>query len=596
MIMTLITLFVVGALTYLWVTRGFMSALIHMICVIVAGAIAFGVWEPVSMQILKIAPDRGFATFVGSMAWGLGLALPFAITLAVLRLAVDSLLPANAQCDTVVDYVGGGVCGFISGVISAGIIVLSIGFLRLDPQFLGHSPLVYSSTARGSLERNPDKFVPWVDKLTASLYTQLSLTTLRTSSPLGYWHPDFDTLPSAMRQTFDGRSRNTLKPQDFDVIGWYNVGDPQRPASLTPLMVDHWNENPQPVADLDGTRITNGYLTGTIVRFRAGARERGGFIAVGNGQIRLVCRREGSEDTKALHPVAVVTRTVDPVRIDYARFRFDSDGMYVASVGGEADAVMAFEFTVPSGYRPLALYVKGVRFMLPARGATETFPSVAERDRAIREGKFDGMGNVGVIRDEHGVPLQRPEQQAHWRAEPVQVNSNLGFMIQKGTERGLRVTQLGRGWAIEEGEGTYSRAEATRGSQADFRLQINRFAVTDDTAMVRVDASPADRTPQVRDALERADRNAPPELIDTNGRRYPAVGFIYDDRTNYRVRYSRGQPIRAMAELPQVSRNTPDRVLTLLFVVSRGVEIREFRIGGELIEMYDPPLATEHGR
>jgi hypothetical protein len=584
MTLMIITLFLVGATTYLWVTRGFMSALIHMVCVIAAGAIAFGVWEPLSMLLLKASPDRGFASFLGGIAWGLGLAVPFAISLTVLRVAADLLLPANAQCDTVVDYVGGGICGLVSGTISAGIIVLSIGFLRTDTEFWGYAPVSYTTQAnsRGSLERPASTMVPWVDRITVGLYSYLSLTTLRTYQPMAVWHPDFDTFPGALRMTYDGKSRNTLKPQDFRVLEWYNVGNPQTAGSLDGLTIDHWNDRPQKVIDLDGNPVTSGYITGLNISFNAGARERGGYISVGNGQLRLVAQREGSDTAVSLHPIAVLTRVADPSRIAYARFRFDSDQMFIASVGGESDAMMAFEFAVPSGYRPIALYVKGVRQPLHDRSPGRHFATPADRDKEVLAGKLEGWKNP------QNFPDYVAPETATWQLDPVKVNNSLGFTLQKGSERKLAVSQANRGWWIEEGEDKFSHQDRTRGSYADFKLQINRFATTEDTVMVQVDISPGVRDMAFIRSWEAADRNAPLQLIDTNGRPYQAVGYVYDDGQLATIRYTRGQPIRNASELPSISRNTPDRKLTLLFIVSKGVKIKEFRIGARVVEQYDP--------
>jgi hypothetical protein len=598
MIMVLVTLAFIGAITYLWVTRGFMSALIHMVCVIAAGAIAFGVWEPLSLLLLNAAPNRGLASFLGGMAWALGLALPFAAALAILRVIADLLLPANAQCDSIVDGVGGGVCGFVSGVISAGIVITSIGFLRVDPQFWGYTSLAYTGgMARGSLERPETKFIPWADRLTASLYSHLSLTTLRTGRPMGIWHPEFDTFPASMRITYDGVSRNVMKPDDFSVISWYNVGDPQRPASLAPLLVDHWNDVPQRIMSFDGQPISSGYLTGLIVRFGAGARERGGYVAVGNGQVRLIVKRQGAEEAVPVHPIAVVTRTANPRVVEYARFRFDSDNMFISSVGAEATAVMAFEFPIPAGYRPIALYVKGVRYTLDGKNPSKNFPTVEARDRAVRDGEFDGMGGVGPILGPDGLPIQHHEPgYTTVASNPVTVSNGLQFVIQKGMERGLSVAQAARGWQIEQGQAKFSRSELQRNHGLEFRLQVNRFGVAEGTAMVQVDLSPGVRSSAFMRELDTADQNSPPQLVDSNDRPYPAVGFIFDDGTNYDVRYTRGQPIRNMLEVPRVSVNTPDRRIRLLFVVSQGVDVKEFRIGNTVLERYDPPLSTEFGQ
>src|SRR5215813_3532623 len=113
MVMVAIIVVVVGLTSYVWSTRGFFSALIHMACVIAAGAIAFGLWEPLGYLLLDMSGDRGFGSLIRDVSWGLALALPFALSLALLRAGVDKLLPMNAQCDPTVDYIGGAACGLV---------------------------------------------------------------------------------------------------------------------------------------------------------------------------------------------------------------------------------------------------------------------------------------------------------------------------------------------------------------------------------------------------------------------------------------------------------------------------------------------------
>ena len=461
MAMLLLTVIIVGVTAYIWSLRGFFSSLIHMACVVAAGAIAFGVWEPLSYFFLNQAGDRGFSSTLGGVAWGLGLALPFAGSLALLRAGIDKLLPANAQCETTVDYVGGGVCGLVSGIISAGIMMLSIGYLRLEPGFGGYRPVIFTTGAgRGSLEATHETLVPWVDRWTARLYTGLSLTTLRTDEPLARWHPDLETEGGALRTTYEGRSRNTLKPSSFALLGWYTVGNPPGNEKIESLTPDAWADTPQKFTDLRGEQIGSGYLAGFVVKFNSGAREKTGQVVVGNGQVRLVVKSgQDDDDTRALHPIAVVTNVDDPTKVEYARFRYDSDETYISSVGGASDASMAFEFPIPAGYTPLALYLKGTRVDLEGKAPT-TYDDAAARDTDIQGGKLMGMGNVGPILDANGNPVEAPPALA-FSGPTIEVSNRLGYntIIQKGTEQGVTVAEEGpkndagkiRGFILEKG-------------------------------------------------------------------------------------------------------------------------------------------------
>ena len=51
----------------------------------------------------------------------------------------------------------------------------------------------------------------------------------------------------------------------------------------------------------------------------------------------------------------------------------------------------------------------------------------------------------------------------------------------------------------------------------------------------------------------------------------------------------RSSPLKGLADAPSISRSTPDRQLKLVFIVSLGVDIKEFQIGDKTLETYDPP-------
>jgi hypothetical protein len=594
MMMIVFALIAVGVSTYVWMTRGFFSALLHMLCVLVAGAIAFGVWEPLGYLFLDIAPDRGFSAFLGDMAWGLALALPFALSLAVLRVAVDSLLPANVVCDKTTNYVGGAACGLVSGVVSGGIIVLSIGFLRLPSDFGGYKAVISEGTAnRGSIEKAKGMMKPWVDEITAGLYSHLSTTTLRTGDPLATWHPDFALLPASMRMSYEDADRTTAKPASFSIAGAYTVGDVARGAPIDSLLHDSWSTAPQRVTDLHGEKYPDGYLAEYTIKFMPSAREQTGNVVVGNGQVRLVAS-DGEGQSVALHPIAIITNQDDPTKIAYERFRMDTDKAFFSSVGATSEPLMGFEFAVPTGYKPLALYVKGTRADVEPVTPV-AFEDTKQRDEAIVAGKLAGLGGVGPVIDPNtGEQVKSTEAETPLDREPFQISSALGFNIQKSKEAGLQVQQEARGWSIVDGEATLRRSDV--GKAVDFKLQISKFNATPDVAVVQVNFTPLQRKSEFGQALDSAERLAAPRLVDMNGNSYEAVGYLYQDATNYKIRYTKGQPLRAMTEVPSVGRNDPSRSLKLIFLVSSGVEIRSLQLGSKVIEQYDPPKKVEGGR
>ena len=78
---------VILLITYWWANQGAFSALIHLLCVITAGAVAFALWEPLAYRMLSSS--------AGEYAKGLVLLGVFILLLLVLRLATDRYLDAS---------------------------------------------------------------------------------------------------------------------------------------------------------------------------------------------------------------------------------------------------------------------------------------------------------------------------------------------------------------------------------------------------------------------------------------------------------------------------------------------------------------------
>ena len=192
---------------------------------------------------------------------------------------------------------------------------------------------------------------------------------------------------------------------------------------------------------------------------------------------------------------------------------------------------------------------------------------------------------------------QTPAPPAAKQAGPTIVVSNqLGLIIPRGKDQGLEVAEEGRGWVIRDGEAKFKPGDlADRSHPVEPRLQVNRFAVVDDIAVVKVTLSPADRPDEFIKALEQADKDRPPTLVDTKGKKYEAVGFVYTDAEIVHVRYTRNAPLKGLGEpgVKIIGRSTPDRHLTLIFTVSLGREVKEFRIGDKVLETYDPPVKCD---
>lgn len=583
MIMSLLGIAIVALVAYIWMTRGYFSAMLHMCCVLVAGAIAFGLWEPVSYFLLE--KGSGNAAIRDS-AWAIGLMLPFALSLAIIRPIVDKILPLNAQTESIFNFIGGGVCGTIAGVVTAGIVVIGLGSFRMPSDFLGYQSLQIATN--GSMKREQRLILP-VDRIVAGFYGQLSETSLSTSEPLGKWYPNLADVPAALRMTDgDGNNRNTIGPKDINMFSRYTLGEGRTSGSLADLLRDAWGGGSvQQVFDLDGAQYPqNSHIEGFVLQFAPGAREKFGQIVVGNAQARLLVE-SASGDRLDLFPIAIASRA-DAGSLMFGRFRLDSI-VHLASPGAGADTRMAFEFIIPPGYSPLALYYKNIRLsLLPV---VEKFDTVEARDQAILSGSLFGVQadtSVATTR-----PPARPVQQDP-RDFGIEMSNSIGWTIQKGSERGLQLD----GNVVINGEAVFGARELTdRGGGGPIAqaLRVDRFRSTEEASIVKVDVGPSAALSLLGQSFATAQQVVPPYLYDTNGTRYEAVGYVYEDREIIKVRFTPGNPMRGISEIPTaLSRSRTDQKLKLVFQVNVGVQINRFTMGDTVISEFGPfPIVAQ---
>ncbi len=577
--MNLIAIAIVALLGYIWLTRGFFSALLNLMCVIAAGAIAFAVWEPLSLFFLDKAGSSGIGATLGDAAWSLGLGLPFLASLALLRAATDAALPGNAQCGTTADYVGGGVCGVLSGVIVAGVCVMSLSFLRVEPGFWGYKGMDYA--INGSIKKNESLWVP-VDKITAGLYTFVSKRSFASDETLAKWYPAVHEAGHEMRLNFgDGKSRNTTKPDDFRIIGHYTVGG-DAGAQPSSLLTDMWDTGAQNVSDREDKAISGPTrLEGFVIDFASGAKEKTGQVVIGAGQIRLLCENDAGEAYLA-HPFAIVTQA-ESSKTNFARFRYNARDVHMASVGAASKTVMAFEFLVPKDYKPVGFFLKNIRNDVSTMKPTP-YASVADRDAAVISGQLVQMQ---VDAPETATPTNtNTNRQNQDKNEGVRVANTLGFVIQDGNQGALEV----EGGRIKEGTQTFKPEELDAWKRIDRNLRIDRLFNTDDVVIVQVDVSRDTPNSWLGGAARAVEMVLPPQIMDTGGQVYDAVGYVYQDSTLTEVRYTPGQPIRGLSEIRSITASRNDQKLTLIFRVSRGVTLTDFRVGSKVLTVFDPKI------
>lgn len=589
MLLNIISLVLVLLIAYMWMTRGFFSALIHFICTIIAGAIAFAFWESIAYALLDGTEAAGI---VEGSAWAIALAVPFAVSLAVLRFAADRVLRSNVIVNDKVNYAGGGLLGLASGVIAVGIFAISATYLRVD--FLGCKSYEYSSS--GNIVRKGGMWVPF-DQVTAKLYAGLSERALRSDEPLARWHPAIHEMGNGMRTSaFEDNGRNAFRPSDFDVRGRFVLGGKGHP--FADLLKDNWNSNLQNVVDPAGQAYPpDTHIEGFVVVFQAGSREKDGRTAIGAAQIMLVSEN-ADEERDVSFPIAV-TSQADPATPGAARFRFDAAGTFIASVGSASEATMAFEFPCREGYQPVALYVKGVRFDVAnstlSSKPTATFATYAERDGGLSS---MGVGNPAALPSASEDPNATAVVQTQSRPGVVATIPGVSitnaipiYTLQEGQHGNVDIQKTGREWFVVSGTLEAAKADAEKwGNVTERSLRIGQFIAVNDRVMVQVEVSKGTRTSLLGRSFDAAEALLPPVLVDTQGEMYQPVGYIYVDESSYKMVFDPGKPIRAMTEMPTLSSSRPAQRLILIFQVSLGRQIKSFNKGQKEITKFEPPI------
>ncbi len=577
MIFNLAVIALTGFIAYMWFNQGLFSGFLHMVCTLVAGGVALAVWEPLAMILV----NQG--GLLQSIAWTVSLVGPFIVTLVLLRMASDKFIPGNLDFDNLTNMIGGAVTGAISGVVTVGVLVLGIGFLGLPSSFLGHEPM--KNDPQGNVIQGSSLWLP-ADKITVKLYEHLSGGAFGSSSSLASRHPDLHEQAGVLRMTWEDKSRATLARSDFKVTHQYSVHE----AGMSALLDDSFaiTSNGESIGP-QSARATSGNvypspsnLHGYIVEFSAGAKEKKGQIVVGPGQIRLVgVDREGRPFAR--HPVAFLTQPKGDTPT-YHRFRFDAEDIYLASPQGKSRVTAGFEFVVPEGATLTDLIVKNVRADVTRVPDVSEQPeggyTVAQRDDAVRNRSIFGLEAIAL--DTSDAKQVNLSGSSRLSTDGIAASSNLKVAFNRQNRGSLDVNADNK---VQGGTHKFSRsAMSTNVPQS---LRVSQFHVPPQSKMVQVNVGEQSKFSLLGKAQQAGLNVLPPVLIDSNGQQYEAIGWIFEDGPNIEYRYTPGQPIRGLEQIPNLSLSREDRDVTLLFIVPQRITLTAFALGNRVQQSFE---------
>src|SRR5215475_13593362 len=112
-----------------WAFQGVFSAVIMFGESLIALMIAFTLYEPLANSFKEtLDPQLGEAAF---------LIIVFFVTLILLRYLTDKTIPGNMRVHVAVDRAGGGIFGFLTGMVCVGMVLIGAQMLPLGRTTLG---------------------------------------------------------------------------------------------------------------------------------------------------------------------------------------------------------------------------------------------------------------------------------------------------------------------------------------------------------------------------------------------------------------------------------------------------------------------------
>lgn len=515
-------LILIALIAYWWANQGLFSALLHLLCVIVAGAIAFAFWEPLTVNLLL----RGW--WLDDYVWGLSLVALFSISLLLLRVAFDKVAPNNVDLPNSANLLFGGIAGVAAGVITLGILVISAGLVQSDRNVLDFRG--YGRDANGRVQEINNLWVP-VHQLTSNFYDMLSAGALSTSTPMAQVNPNIYQQTTLLRDSY---TRSGVLAGRVSII----------PDALRV-------ENAEYVNGPEGERYS---VTVSIERkgFDGGTQ-----MILAPTQVRLIAPPSSGSGSGSVGFPELWTQETDSGAQHY---RFDDTTHFATSVPGQERVTFRFEFPVgrgegqvAPGHTPRYIQIKNVRYRLPA--VTDVQWSVFQNNRLTLDSDTAPIqmeqdptappipeSEINVSNRIRGLALSKNRVGQSMRIEEEDFLAEGRLRFNKGQDRpsrGLRIEGIYQPQGVR-----IVQLNVSRGTVADINGPVQR--VVGDDARVY--------------------------LVDSNGNRYSPRGYVLEAPSYIDIFLDPGRGVGTIDDLPMLP-SSGEQQLYLVFQVTEGAEL-----------------------
>ena len=542
LVFNFVIIVIVFLIAYWWSNQGFFSGLLHMLAVIIAGAMTFAIWEYLVYD-LALGNTGVFDYYLP----GLSFVFLFIGLVLIFRVGTDQLIEENLKVHPAVDLIGGFSAGAVAGIIAVGMMLIGSGFIQRPHEFLGYKGFGREKVGNADIGPVGDKMWLPADKLTSTFYEWASITGLRPdigNTPLRQYNPEMYKQASLLRDTPQGD-----KGQFYVPPGSVSVSAPM-------------------ISTIDEDDEGNAQRLVTIpVTFDADARDFGRQLVLSKSQARLIGRASGSKAAPIVYPTYWLQDIGQQAKSgpdlgEDRMYKFDDGSKYVTGVPGREQTKATLVFTVDEDFEPMFIQLKGLRIKLDTSRETE-FASI------VRNAKADPKGSTEFNEDPGGDI-----------SSTVDLGRNIRLLrtISKNKMPGTMLEQDGY-----LTEGYMNMRKGSKASRISRALQLKGIAQTDGTTIVQIDVSresPANLFGKVRRMIQAGDRI---QLTDMNDNTYAPIGYYLETPTNFEVKLNRRDFLRTLEDLGAQPSSGGGQTMRLIFEVTNGVELDELRVGNVVV-------------
>mgnify|MGYP001164129439 FL=1 len=512
-------------IAYWWATQGLLSAVLHLVCVIAAGTLAFAFWEPLATVMMT------GGTF-DNYAWGVSLIGTFAVSLLVLRVIADKIAIGNTRFSEAVNLGFGGVVGLCSGVLTVGICLIGAGFLQSTSEIMGFQGYGRDNSTAKVTQVGGQLIVPFT-KLTNDFFSLLSVGSFRpdiSNAPLRHYNPNLDEQSCLVRDSFEGgKGQLSLAPDG---------------ASVTKVQMSD-----------DGLIIVQ-------VHFKANALDFGGELSLSNSQIRLIGKPKGNASPKIVYPIRWEQETLDD---GIQLFTFDAVSHYVSSISARKTADITLVFETDSSFVPRFLQIRGTRLDMPVIDSNVLTNAHTSRYRGVQISAEDILANRPVM----GYPIDTL----------IDVTQRLGRLTLSLNGLPSSITVDGNYFT----EGRLIKKWVSRGVSG--KLRVKGVKQDEGSKIVQIDVS-LNTNASIFNLLPAVGPNAEIALVDNDRNKYWPIGYYVDADKKMDLTLSPRKPIHTIGELPQIPTSGVKRMV-LIFQVTEGQTVVELLLGNIVVGTCD---------